>query len=61
MAPAYARSPRRRCSPQFGQADPEQEYFVDGIDEEISTALSRIRWLSVIARNSSFTGGADAN
>jgi TolB-like protein len=35
--------------------DPEQEYFVDGIVEEIITALSRIRWLFVIARNSSFT------
>jgi adenylate cyclase len=34
--------------------DPEQEYFVDGMVEEIITALSRIRWLSVIARNSSF-------
>jgi adenylate cyclase len=35
--------------------DPEQEYFVDGVVEEIITALSRIRWLFVIARNSSFT------
>jgi adenylate cyclase len=35
--------------------DPEQEYFVDGMAEEIITALSRIRWLFVIARNSSFT------
>jgi len=35
--------------------DPEQEYFVDGMVEEIITALSRIRWLYVIARNSSFT------
>jgi adenylate cyclase len=34
--------------------DPEQEYFADGIVEEITTALSRIRWLFVIARNSSF-------
>jgi TolB-like protein len=34
--------------------DPEQEYFADGIVEEIITALSRIRWLFVIARNSSF-------
>jgi len=32
-----------------------QEYFVDGMVEEIITALSRIRWLFVIARNSSFT------
>jgi adenylate cyclase len=35
--------------------DPEQEYFADGIVEEIITALSHFRWLSVIARNSSFT------
>src|SRR5437773_2188419 len=35
--------------------DPEQEYFSDGMVEEIITALSRIRWLFVIARNSSFT------
>src|SRR6201997_83606 len=33
----------------------KQEYFVDGMVEEIITALSRIRWLLVIARNSSFT------
>jgi adenylate cyclase len=35
--------------------DPEQEYFADGMVEEITTAVSRIRWLFVIARNSSFT------
>jgi len=35
--------------------DPEQEYFADGMVEEIITALSGIRWLFVIARNSSFT------
>jgi len=35
--------------------DPEQEYFTDGMVEEIIRALSRIRWLFVIARNSSFT------
>src|SRR4029077_7495443 len=34
--------------------DPEQEYFADGMVEEIITALSRIRWLFVIARNSTF-------
>ena len=34
--------------------DPEQEYFADGMVEEIITALSRMRWLFVIARNSSF-------
>jgi TolB-like protein len=36
-------------------SDSEQEYFTDGIVEEIITALSRMRWLFVIARNSSFT------
>jgi adenylate cyclase len=36
-------------------SDPEQGYFVDGMVEEIITALSRIRWLFVIARTSSFT------
>jgi adenylate cyclase len=35
--------------------DPEQEYFADGIAEEVITALSRLRWLFVVARNSSFT------
>jgi adenylate cyclase len=35
--------------------DPEQEYFSDGIAEDIITALSRVHWLFVIARNSSFT------
>jgi TolB-like protein/class 3 adenylate cyclase/tetratricopeptide (TPR) repeat protein len=34
--------------------DPEQEYFADGMVEDIITALSRLRWLFVIARNSSF-------
>jgi TolB-like protein/DNA-binding SARP family transcriptional activator/Flp pilus assembly protein TadD len=35
--------------------DPEQEYFADGVVEDIITALSRIKWFFVIARNSSFT------
>ena len=35
--------------------DPEQEYFADGMVEDIITALSRFKWLFVIARNSSFT------
>lgn len=35
--------------------DPEQEYFCDGISEDILTALSKVRWFLVIARNSSFT------
>jgi TolB-like protein len=35
--------------------DPEQEYFSDGISEDIISALSKLRWFFVIARNSSFT------
>ncbi len=34
--------------------DPEQEYFADGVVEDIITGLSRLRWMSVIARNSTF-------
>jgi len=40
---------------QNWSGDPEQEYFADGTVEDIISALSRIRWLFVIARNSSFT------
>jgi adenylate cyclase len=35
--------------------DAEQEYFVDGMVEEITTAIARLTWLFVIARNSAFT------
>src|SRR6201990_763876 len=35
--------------------DPEQDYFADGMVEDITTGVSRIKWLFVIARNSSFT------
>src|SRR5262249_48611611 len=35
--------------------DAEQEYFVDGMVEEIPTAIARLPWLFVIARNSAFT------
>lgn len=35
--------------------DPEQDYFADGVVEDIIAALARMRWLFVIARNSSFT------
>jgi class 3 adenylate cyclase len=48
--PSIAVLPFQNMSP-----DPEQDYFADGMVEEIITALSRIRWLFVIARNSSFT------
>jgi adenylate cyclase len=34
--------------------DPEQEYFADGISEDVITGLSKLRWFFVIARNSSF-------
>jgi TolB-like protein len=40
---------------QNWSGDPEQEYFADGVVEDIITALSRVSWLFVIARNSSFT------
>lgn len=40
---------------QNWSGDPEQDYFADGVVEDIIMALSRIRWLFVIARNSSFT------
>jgi TolB-like protein len=36
-------------------AEPEQDYFADGMVEDIITALSRVKWFFVIARNSSFT------
>jgi adenylate cyclase len=35
--------------------DPEQEFFADGITEDLITALSKIRWFFVIARNSTYT------
>jgi adenylate cyclase len=35
--------------------DPEQDYFVDGITAELTSALTRVHWLFVIARNSAFT------
>lgn len=47
--PSFAVMPLANLS-----ADPEQEYFVDAITEEIISALSRWRWFFVIARNSSF-------
>src|SRR6516225_483127 len=60
--PAAVHPPPRPDEPSIAvlpfanlSGDPEQEYFVDGMVEEIITALSRIRWLFVIARNSSFS------
>src|SRR5205807_7566284 len=58
VAPGRSRSERPSIAVlpfQNMSGDPEQEYFADGMVEEIITALSRIRWLFVIARNSSFT------
>jgi TolB-like protein len=61
-APASAPSPAQADKPSIAilpfqnmSGDPEQEYFADGMVEEITTALSRIPWLFVVARNSSFT------
>ena len=51
--PTSPRSPPCRSVNLSG--DPEQDYFADGVVEDIIAALSRIRWLFVIARNSSFT------
>jgi TolB-like protein/cytochrome c-type biogenesis protein CcmH/NrfG len=48
--PAIAVLPFKNMS-----GDQEQEYFSDGISEDVITALSRLRWFFVIARNSSFT------
>src|SRR5262245_34191051 len=58
---AFSEKPSIAVLPfQNMSGDPEQDYFADGVVEEIITALSRINWLFVIARNSSFTykGGA---
>jgi DNA-binding winged helix-turn-helix (wHTH) protein len=56
MAPALPDKPSIAVLPfENLSGDPEQGYFADGMVEEIITALSRIRWLFVIARNSSFT------
>ena len=55
-APALPDKPSIAVLPfQNMSGDPEQEYFADGMAEEILTALSRCKWLFVIARNSSFT------
>jgi TolB-like protein len=53
---AFSVSPSIAVLPfQNLSGDPEQEHFADGMVEEIITALSRIRWFFVIARNSTFT------
>jgi len=56
MAPVLPDKPSIAVLPfQNMSGSPDQEYFADGMVEEIITALSRIKWLFVIARNSSFT------
>lgn len=59
--PAFAAPPRLPDKPSIAvlpfanmSGDPEQEYFSDGITEDIITALAHIRWFFVIARNSTF-------
>ena len=54
-APALPDKPSIAVLPfQNMSGDPEQDYFCDGMVEDIITGLSRIKWLLVIARNSSF-------
>ena len=56
QSPASVRKPSIAVLPFANLSnDPEQEYFADGMVDEIITALSRMHWLFVIARNSSFT------
>jgi TolB-like protein/Flp pilus assembly protein TadD len=58
---AAARAPQLPEKPSIAvlpfanmSGDPEQEYFSDGITEDITTALTRLRWFFVVARNSAF-------
>lgn len=54
-APAAVEGPSIAVLPFTNMSsDPEQDYLADGIAEDITTALSRLRWLLVIARNSTF-------
>ena len=61
-APSPGRPPTAADKPSIAvlpftnlSGDPDQEYFADGMVEEIITALSRVRWFFVISRNSTFT------
>ena len=61
-APAQRQPSSRRIRPSIAvlpfvnlSGDPEQEYFADGIAEDIITALARFRWFFVTARNASFS------
>ena len=54
-APASTKRPSIAVLPFKNMSgDPEQEYFADGMVDEIITGLSRIKWLSVVSRNSSY-------
>ena len=58
LIPTFAIGTAAEYTPADASAracEPEQEYFAEGMVEEIITALSQIRWLFVIARNSTFT------
>ena len=64
VAPAPASAPNRQSPPRLSMVvlpfaniggDPEQEHFVDGVTESLTTDLSRIRGAVVIARNTAFT------
>ncbi|HEX2891412.1 MAG TPA: winged helix-turn-helix domain-containing protein [Vineibacter terrae] len=56
LAPALVDKPSLAVLPFLNlSGDPEQDYFIDGVVEDITSAMSRMRWLLVIARNSSFT------
>ena len=55
-SPIASRTPSIAVLPFVNMSgEPEQEYFSDGISEDIMTALSKLRWFLVVARNSSFT------
>lgn len=55
-APAVSDRPSIAVLPFHNiSGDPEQEYFADGMVEEIITGLSRVRWFFVVSRSSSFT------
>jgi adenylate cyclase len=56
VQPTHSAAPTLAVLPFANMSgDPEQDYFADGMVEEITTALARMRWLFVTARNSSLT------
>ena len=54
LDPALARPSIAVLPVQNMSGDPEQDYFADGISEDITTALAKNRWLRVVARNPAF-------